>query len=256
MVLGLIMPMAACSSTSSMDHQTSYYDEISDPLEPVNRAIFSFNGVVDTFIIRPIAEGYRYVLPEAARDSVQNFVRNLRTPINLVNQVLQADFGGAADTTGRFLVNSTVGVAGLFDVAEGWGMPYEQEDFGQTLAVWGVPNGPYLVIPIMGPSNVRDTVGMVGDIAADPFVWNANSTHNDTMLYAKAGLATVDNRARLIDPLDELRRDSIDYYAAIRSVYTQFRHSQINDSANGTVMGKSTADIPDYDEYDSFAYEE
>ncbi len=138
------------------------YLEASDPLEPLNRAIFSFNLTLDKAILRPIATVYNAALPDPVRDGVRNFLNNLRTPIILANDVLRGEIGRAGDTVGRFLLNSTLGVGGLFDIASELGFDFHNEDFGQTLAVWGIGEGPYLMLPIFGPSNPRDAVGLAG----------------------------------------------------------------------------------------------
>lgn len=244
----LAMPLGACSSASSIDNDISY-NQVSDPLETVNRAIFSFNGVVDKYVFKPVAQGYTAVLPELARDGIQNFFRNLLSPTDLANQVLQGDIDGAATTTARFLMNSTVGIAGFIDAAEKVGIPYEGEDFGQTLAVWGIPSGPYVVLPFMGPSTVRDFVGMAADFITNPVHWNAEGTGVDDRLIGQNVATIIDQRARLIDPLDQLQANSLDYYAAVRSVYAQFRSAQINDVQEGAMMGASTASLDDYDDY-------
>ncbi len=245
----LAMPLGSCSSASSVNNDLSSYDQVNDPLETINRAIFSFNGVVDKIAFRPVAQGYRKVLPEFARDGIQNFFRNLLSPTDLANQILQGDIDGAATTTARFLMNSTVGIAGFIDAADKAGIPYEGEDFGQTLAVWGVPSGPYIVLPLMGPSTVRDFAGMAADFVTNPVYWNAEGTGVDDRLIGQNITTAIDQRARLIDPLDDLRANSLDYYAAIRSVYTQFRNAQIDDVQEGAVMGSRTASLNDYDDY-------
>lgn len=248
----LTLGLGACSSSSQMNNDLSAYDEVNDPLEPVNRAVFEFNGVVDTILIRPIAKGYRMIVPELAREGVSNFLANLKSPVNAFNQLLQGDFTAAGETALSFVVNTTLGIGGLGDVAaDQLGLENEEEDFGQTLAVWGVPEGPYIVWPILGPSNARDSVGFVADVASDPMTWYVNRTDNDWINYTEAGLTLLDTKARLMDPLDEIRANSLDYYAAIRSVYTQFRRSQVRDTANSDIMaGGSNVDIPDYDEYE------
>jgi phospholipid-binding lipoprotein MlaA len=140
-------------------------EDDNDPLEGLNRGIFEFNRVVDGVLIKPAAQIYRGVLPQQAQDSVRSFLRNLRSPVILANDVLQGDMDRAGSTIGRFLVNTTLGIGGLFDVASELGMPFHDEDFGQTLAVWGVGEGPYLVLPLLGPSNPRDAVGLARSIS-------------------------------------------------------------------------------------------
>ena len=136
-------------------------------MEPINRAIFSFNNVADRIILEPVAEGYKK-LPSPLQSGMGNFLSNLRAPLVVINQVLQGQGENAIQSTGRFLVNSTVGVFGLIDVAEKIGLEEKEEDFGQTLATWGVGDGFYIVLPLFGPSNLRDTTGMVMTMVTDP----------------------------------------------------------------------------------------
>ena len=153
--------LGACATT----HQPAPYNEaeINDPLESMNRATFAVNDALDTVIMEPVARGYRAVAPEPARKGVRNFLRNLRSPVNIANQLLQGDLEGAGNDLTRFAVNSLVGVGGLFDVAGSEGYEYEREDFGQTLGKWGVDSGPYLVLPLLGPSSFRDATGLAID---------------------------------------------------------------------------------------------
>ena len=144
------------------------FEQINDPLEPTNRAIFSFNQEVDTYFLRPVAQGYRFAVPRYGRDRVSDFLDNLKTPLYLANDLLQGNFTMAGATIERFLLNTTFGVAGLMDVADPLGIPGHQSDFGQTMGVWGVGEGPYLVLPLFGPSNPRDAVGMAVESFGDP----------------------------------------------------------------------------------------
>lgn len=253
-----MMLLSGCSSSTAMKEDINERQTagVYDPLEPVNRAVFEFNDRVDTFVLNPVASGYKTVVPEPGRKAVTNFLRNLASPVDLFNQVLQADMKGAADTTARFLLNSTFGLAGLIDVAgEAADIPYESEDFGQTMAVWGVPDGPYLVWPILGPSNVRDSAGRVADSASQPLNWYVNREDKEWIQYTRAGLTVLDTKARLMDPMKELKRSSLDYYAAVRSVYNQFRTAQIKDSSGGDVMGGG-ADSGDQAEQGASAYDD
>ena len=155
-------------NTDSEDFETTTIeDEIYDPFEPLNRAIFSFNNVADRIVLEPIAKGYKK-LPSPLQSGINNFLSNLRAPLVVVNQLLQGQGGNAAQSSGRFIVNSTVGVFGLFDVAEKIGLEEKEEDYGQTLATWGVGDGFYIVLPLFGPSNLRDTSGMVLTMLTDP----------------------------------------------------------------------------------------
>ena len=160
----LIACLNGCATTGG----PSSSHEVSDPIEPVNRAIFSFNMFLDRYLLEPVARAYRFVTPEAARRSVANFLANLRSPVIFANDALQGERERAGITLGRFMINTTLGVAGLFDPATSFGYPRHDEDFGQTLGVWGVASGPYLMLPLLGPSNGRDTVGKVGDYFINP----------------------------------------------------------------------------------------
>jgi len=201
---------------------------VADPIEPVNRAVFSFNNVLDRFLIEPLAKGYRAVVPKVVRSGVQNFMRNLRTPVTVANDLLQGRIGDAGTATARFIINTTVGVGGLVDVASAKeGLPYHSSDFGQTLATWGAGDGFYLVLPILGPSTLRDTAGLVVDNYADPVRIYARNTDREWIYYARAGLEGLDTRARLIEPIADMRRNSLDYYTAAKSAYMQRRSAII-----------------------------
>lgn len=215
-----------------------------DPLEGMNRAIFWFNDVVDTVLLRPIAIVYKAVLPTPAQNGVRNAMRNLRAPLDLANQLLQGDLDGAGVVLGRFTINTTVGLGGLIDVAGENGLEYEYESLDQTLAVWGIPEGPYLVLPIMGPSSVRDAVGFAGEVYADPLTNWAQNTDRDWIVYTRAGLVGVSTRADVLEPLDDLKRNSVDYYAAMRALYRQRRDGMIRDGAPDP---STLPAIPDYD---------
>jgi phospholipid-binding lipoprotein MlaA len=225
-------------------------EDDNDPLEGLNRGIFEFNRVVDGVLIKPAAQIYRGVLPQQAQDSVRSFLRNLRSPVILANDVLQGDMDRAGSTIGRFLVNTTLGIGGLFDVASELGMPFHDEDFGQTLAVWGVGEGPYLVLPILGPSNPRDAVGLASEFYLDPVNIYLRNQDLDYLTYVRTGLRGVDARARSIEVLDELERTSLDYYAAIRSLYRQQRNNDVrnNRSSEEPVapsVSKAAVTLPD-----------
>ncbi len=222
-----VLALSACASGPD--------GEIKDPIEGVNRGIFKFNDVVDTAVMKPVAKGYRAAVPQPARTGVRNFLHNLKTPQNLANNLLQGDLEGAGDTTTRFAANTIFGLGGIFDIAGKEGVKYEEEDFGQTLGVWGVGNSPYLVLPLFGPSSVRDATGMVVDSYTDPVRLYLTNTHNEGWYYAKVGVATIDKREELLDVLDDLKKNSIDYYAAVRSSYAQRREAQVRDQADSNL---------------------
>lgn len=215
--------------------------EISDPFEATNRAIFKFNNAVDDVLIHPVVKGYRFVIPQPARKGVRNVLRNLKSPTTFANQLLQGDLKGAGQVLVRAVVNTTIGIGGLFDVAGYAGIPYEPEDFGQTLAVWGVGHGPYLVVPVLGPSSTRDYVGYFVDSYADPLRWYLFNIDHEEIYYAKLGVEYLDLRESLLDVLEDLEKSSIDYYAAVRSIYYQRREALKDDLA--------TTAAPSFDEF-------
>ena len=231
-------PKPAADTWSANDNQNlEEIDDENDPIELFNRFAFSFNLALDTFIFKPGAATYRFLLPVEVRDSIRNALRNLSTPGVLANDLLQGELERAETTLVRFLVNSTVGLLGLFDVAADWGYPYHDEDFGQTLAVHGVGEGFYLVLPIFGPSNPRDGIGMLVDTFLDPLTYVAQANDAEEYLFARTAISGIDLRSRNIETLDDLKRDSIDFYARIRSLYRQKRANEIRN-------GEAPDDMP------------
>tara|TARA_R110002124_G_scaffold129483_1_gene291006 strand:+ start:313281 stop:313952 length:672 start_codon:yes stop_codon:yes gene_type:complete len=217
---------------------------ISDPFEGANRAVFAFNETADAIILKPIAQGYRFVVPSELRTGVRNALRNLKSPIYLGNELLQGDLKGAGNVVTRAAINSLIGVGGLFDVAGYEGIEFEEEDFGQTLAVWGIGHGPYLVAPLMGPGSFRDFSGRIVDAAMDPLQWWLTNTDQEEWLYARMGVEAISKREELLDVLAELKMGAIDYYATVRSVYVQNRASLVADKNTDDMF---LQDIPDYD---------
>jgi phospholipid-binding lipoprotein MlaA len=209
------------------------YVETNDPLEPFNRAVFQFNEALDALLLTPLAILYRDVLPPVVQERTHNVLVNLSEPVVAANSLLQGKPRQAGATFARFAFNTTAGVGGLFDVADGMGLPSAQADFGQTLALWGTPSGPYLVLPVLGPSNPRDAVGRgVDSVILDPWgllntIVFDESDFLEILGYTRAGLTAVDARARSLEATDELRRTSLDYYAAIRSAFRQNREQAI-----------------------------
>ena len=240
-VLTVLFALTACASqdkdapVSGVPGESADIYEIdddNDPLETVNRFIFAFDLTLDVFIFKPAAATYRFLLPAEVRDSVRNVVRNLRSPVVLANDLFQGEMDRAETTTMRFLINTTVGVLGIIDVADGWGYPHHDEDFGQTLAVHGTGEGFYLVLPIFGPSSARDGVGLLVDTFLDPLTYVGQIYDIDDVLLARTALGGIDTRSRNIDTLDDLQRDSIDFYARIRSLYRQTRANDIRNGAS------------------------
>ena len=213
--------------TSSDDFETSVFeDEIYDPLEGINRVVFGFNNVADKVILEPAAKGYKK-LPSPIQSGIGNFLSNLKLPLVALNQLLQGQGKNAAESSGRFLVNSTVGIFGLIDVADDFGLEQKEEDFGQTLATWGIGDGFYLVLPLFGPSNLRDTTGMVMTMMTDPVNGYVSREGESWVIPFKTAANAVDQRSKIIDEVNALRDNSVDYYAAVRSSYYQNRKAAI-----------------------------
>jgi len=196
-----------------------------DPWERLNRGTHNVNDAIDRVTLKPIARGYNKVVPEPVRNGVTNFSRNLFTPRSAVNNFLQGKPKDGISELARFVVNSTVGIGGIFDVAAKNGVEAKTEDFGQTAAVWGVPQGPYVVLPFLGPSNLRDAILMPADMAADPLYHYDGNQAARNSLYA---IRLVNLRARLLS-IEELLQDSADPYVTIRESYLQNREFEIHD---------------------------
>jgi phospholipid-binding lipoprotein MlaA len=218
--LGLLL--AGCESARAIEGNESVYD----PLETMNRAVFKSYLFLDKHAFRPAAEGYRRVLPDSARRSVRNFTNNLDAPAIFFNDVLRGRIEAAGTTLLRAAINSTAGIGGFFEVAEDLGFTRHSDDFGKTLAAYGVRDGPYLFILFLGPTNLRDLTGWVVDFFLSPFMftgWNGK-------YFAMAGdvsLKALDTRERNIETLDGLERSSADFYATMRSAYSQARNEEI-----------------------------
>ncbi len=198
---------------------------VHDPIEPVNRGIFYVNDKMYRWVLKPVAKGYRYVVPEGARIAVRNFFSNLGTPIRAANTLLQGKIKATGTELVRFTINSTIGIAGLFDPAKDWNLDRKDEDTGQTLGVYGLGHGMYIVLPILGPSSARDAVGFVGDTFLDPLAYispaaaaiGANAVRSETNLSFK------------IEDIDDLTGAAIDPYIAVRDAYIQSREKRVKE---------------------------
>ena len=188
--------------------------------------------MADKIILEPVAKGYRK-LPSPVQSGISNFLSNLRMPLVIANQLLQGQGGNAVESTGRFLVNTTVGVFGLADVADKIGLEEKDEDYGQTRAIWGVGDGFYIVLPIFGPSNLRDTAGLLLTATTDPVNAYAVSEGEGWIVPVRTTINAVDRRSKIIDEVNALRNNSIDYYAAVRSSYYQNRKAAIQNIDDG-----------------------
>ncbi|HCI46422.1 MAG TPA: hypothetical protein DFI00_03925 [Rhodospirillaceae bacterium] len=230
--------LSACASTQN----STEFGEVYDPIEPVNRQIFAFNDAVDEVALEPAAEVYRDTLPETIRTGIANILRNLRTPLIFGNQVLQGDMEGAGTALVRFVTNTLAGLGGFLDPAGENGFEFEEEDFGQTLAVWGVGEGPYMVLPLLGPSNLRDTVGFVVDIVTNPVGILIDNQHvGGEYAIASSTATALTARSESLDAIREIKSSSVDYYASLRNLYNQRRANLIAD-------GAVSVDIPDFSE--------
>jgi len=228
LALGIIaLGLAACATPPQDPAARAQYDANNDPLEPMNRQIFAFDMFVDKWFFKPLAETYRTVAPEFARDAVRHFLANLHEPVIFANDVVQTEFSRAGTTVERFAINSSVGVGGVFDWATKWGIEQQTGDFGQTLYHYGVGEIFYLVLPVLGPSNPRDVVGLVADGYADPFSYLAYDYGAEVADYGRWAAEGIDARAQNIENFDEIQRTSIDLYAAVRSLYRQHRASEL-----------------------------
>ncbi len=216
---------------------TSPDEEINDPLESMNRAIFDFNEVLQDAILRPAAHFYNDNVNVTVRQAISNILNNLSTPVILANDLLQGEFDRALETVVRALVNSTFGIGGIVDLAGELGLERHDEDFGQTLAVYGVDEGFYLVLPVFGPSSPRDAIGKLAiDSYLDPLGLWLDNTDRDEIVYALTAAEGLDEYAGIVDELNQVKKTSVDYYAAIRSLYRQKRKAEI--------LNGSTLDLP------------
>lgn len=251
LAVAISLSITACASrpdTSNIEAVTEY-NQINDPMEPTNRAIFTFNNALDNMILEPIARGYHNITPAPFRKGVDNFLKNLSAPIILTNDLLQGEFKRSGTTFSRFLINTTIGVLGIFDPASDLDLPYHHEDFGQTLAVWGVGEGPYVMLPIFGPSNPRDITGKVVDTLLDPISYVIANNDDGGWEYAgpsRAVLGAINAREKMLGTLDELEKSSVDYYAAIRTLYRQSRDNEIKNGLSTAISN----DMNDFDFYD------
>ncbi len=235
LTLTALMALSSCAHQPADPAARAEFDKTNDPIEPTNRAIFAGNQFVDRNALQPVARGYEKYVPGAARKSIHNFVGNLGQPSVAINDVLQGNVGRAWNTTQRFAINTVVGGAGLFDVATDWHRPGHQADFGQTLGVWGVGPGPAVQIPLLGPSNLRDTVGMVVGTATNPATY-ITTPAVQVVKAVSGGLGAVDGRATMLGATDALEHQSLDYYATLRSVTAQRRANLIADGKTGLVQ--------------------
>ena len=222
--------LAGCATRppASDAEATQEFNENNDPYEPANRIGFAINDGLDTYFLAPVARAYRFAVPGVIRRPVHNVLQNMTTPVLFINDVVQTRPRRAGDTFMRFVINTTAGVGGLFDVASSLGYPYHSNDFGTTLALWGVPEGPFLFLPVLGPSNPRDATGYGVDILFDPLTYAPTGHGLRTLGYVRIGVGAVDARERVLDEVDSIKKTALDPYATFRSLYRQNRESTID----------------------------
>lgn len=231
-----LAPVIANTEASTPEYACEV--EINDPLEPLNRVFFGFNRVLDTLILRPVATIYKTIIPAPIRTGVGNFVQNLYSPVYFLNHLLQGHPDAAMATVIRFCVNSTIGIGGLVDIGTEMGFTEVPVGFYDTLGVWGVDTGPYLMLPILGPSTFRGVAGLTADYYSNPINYVlAHERHHKYrwLSYAWLGAETIHNRAVMMETIDNLEKNSADYYAAVRSIHFQVQKYKV---------GKLKAHVP------------
>jgi len=251
-VLLLLSNNSFAGSDGKNDLSKKENGQVKDCFEGINRGVFAFNQALDSIIVEPLAKGYRY-LPSPIRSGTSNALSNLTLVVTIPNNLLQGELALAGKNTGRFIINSTVGVLGIFDPASKMGLNnYEKEDWGQTLGTWGIGEGCYLVLPILGPSTLRDTVGSLTTYMGGDAWYNVtvkNDTHyvSDFDYYASVATNGIDFRAKNIESFDNLEKNSLDFYASVKSLYLQDRKKRIANKDDIT----ETMDDSDWDEIET-----
>ena len=236
MVLALGPCLAGCATAGNQEAIAA-----DDPLEPMNRFFFDLNKKMDDHAALPAASFYTSAVPNPVRSGFHNFLANLSDPVGVANNLLQVRFANAGDEAARFVINTTVGVAGIFDVATDWGLPDRKRDFGETLGVYGVGQGPYLVLPLEGPTAVRDFAGSYIDGFFSPIYYmHVQFTGKQYVGLLKSALGSIDNRANNIITYRDIERNSVDFYATMRDYYRQRRERQVEDNP------VQTASLPDF----------
>ncbi|MBI1359899.1 MAG: VacJ family lipoprotein [Alphaproteobacteria bacterium] len=235
LLLGSALALGACASTGARNPD--------DPYEGFNRKMYGFNNALDKAVLEPVAKGYRAVTNEPVRKGVTNFTNNLGEPLTFTNELLQFNVPHAAGTFGRFVINSTIGIAGLFDPATSFGIKRTDEDFGQTLGRWGVKPGPYLVLPFLGSSDPRDFVGWGADFGLNPVNY-VQFDGADTLRVSNFVLGGLSARESAIETIDDVRQTQLDPYTTLRRFYVRNRAAQVRNSAPSS---KPVEEVPDYE---------
>ena len=223
--------VAGCAMPPSDAAERIAFEQNHDPLEPLNRQTLDLNLFIDRILLKPATQVYIAIVPEEGRDAVKRALDNMKEPVVVINNVLQGEIKRAGVSVGRFTVNTTLGLAGLLDIAAKMGLEKESGDFGQTMFVWGLPEGPYLILPLLGPSSPRDLIGMGADAYIDPFSFLATAKSVDQIQIARFVVDGIDQRARVMDVLDDLEKNSLDFYAQLRSLSQQKRAAELRHGA-------------------------
>jgi phospholipid-binding lipoprotein MlaA len=229
-LLAVVLALCGCAIPGGQPGtaQVASADEsFNDPYEETNRAIFSFNQSVDQAVLIPVAKTYRTVLPPPMQESIHDFLQNLNGPVIFANDLMQGQFQLAGNTLVRLAINTTVGFGGMFDVAKLVGVPHHANDLGITLATWGFIEGPYIMVPVLGPMNPRDLIGQIGDGFLDPADYVAAQHHMLWAAILRTAVSGIDVRSRNIESLADIEKTALDYYATIRSLSRQRRAAQI-----------------------------
>ncbi len=241
-----LLALPACSSLPQTQAERAEAKALNDPIESVNRTIFDVNDFLDRLLLRPIAELYRVTVPPPLRDRISSILKNMGEPVIMANNLMQGRVKNAGTTLSRFFINTTAGVGGMFEVASGYGFQRQTGDFGQTLHTWGLGEGPYLVLPLFGPSNVRDAIGLGVDTVMSPWkyaVSYGDTEIEDTFTVVDTAASGITRREANIEGYDALREGSLDFYAQMRSVYRQYRAKQLGTSV--------TSQAPVFEDYDA-----
>ncbi len=227
--LALTTALSGCATPPPKSDTADYqaYQQLNDPLEPTNRVFYTVNDKLDTYFMKPVAEGYVYITTQGIRNHVGDFASNIDEPARMLNFMAEGHSSDAGTSLVRFVVNSTIGIGGIFDPATSMGYPETDTDFGLTLASWGVPAGPYLYLPFFGPSGVRDVTKYPVEWFATPMEAAPASAALSDFGYTETGLHLVNKRAELIQPIDQIKATALDPYATFRSLYRQSRASQL-----------------------------
>ena len=233
-------PLSGGSSDGSDPDEFDFGDgagegeEVNDPLEPLNRVTFALNEFINQYLLGPVAKGYNAALPNVVRDAISNVLDNVAAPVTFANDLLQGEFDRGLTTATRIMINTTAGIGGMIDVAEKLGFEEHEEDFGQTLAVWGIDEGFYLILPLLGPSNPRDGIGQfLVDSFFDPLGYYLDDQDLDVGDYGLTALGGIVSYAGIVNELEQLRETSIDFYGALRSLYRQRREALVKNQSNG-----------------------